>query len=280
MFLPGQREEVETSHLFGSAAPLPAYWSIEECWFCVRRRKEQASRVTNLKPGALHSLESQKTFRPSRDSRRMRELFLIALPCASLAASDAPCKACLATEGNAWCYSSHSCQTISLELFKTCPDFSFNPDTCLCRPDTFTNCQDCASLDHLGCIWMANASVTQNVTFKFGPVQPQSIVQDSYWKQGRCVQGSGFSPFGLEIDESLDIYGIQVNYTQVVRPTDWYWAQCSISGPAMAGSMLGGIPLVSLLCCLGCHCCKKRRRNRLLLINHTGAKEPLVAVAQ
>ena len=199
-------------------------------------------------------------------------------------ALDDKCKACLAEQHDAahapkaWCYATHSCWDVNLTLFENCPDFSLDPSSCQCRPSVYTDCKQCASLQHMGCVWMDNASVAQNVSFKLGPIPPATVNHNSYWKRGRCISGSGFSPFGLETEDSFVFGGgaVQVNYTSLVVPTQWYWGQCSLTGPAMAGSLLGGFCGLGMLCLLGCCCCAKRRRaHKRLVLLHEQGREPV-----
>ena len=54
----------------------------------------------------------------------------------------------------AWCYSTQRCTALSFGTFDECDDFSVDADTCLCRPDVYRSCGECASLAHLGCVWV------------------------------------------------------------------------------------------------------------------------------
>ena len=57
-----------------------------------------------------------------------------------------------------------------------------------------------------------------------------------------------------------------MNFTSTTRPTDWYWAQCALTGPTTAGLSLG---VLALVCCAitgGCGLCYRRRRRRLVYV--------------
>ena len=205
-----------------------------------------------------------------------------------VASADATCSICLADNkaafsgdpgksARAWCYSKSKCMDISLQLFTDCPDYTFDADTCLCRPDVYNSCAECASVSHLGCVWIANASVTNNVTYRLPYGSAHTIPPvTSFWKTGRCTQGIGFSPLGLESKNSFDLAVLSVNITNVVKPTSWFWAQCELTGPAMAAVLAGA---VGVLCCLCCFCgcwCRSRKNRRARLLHVQGARNLLL----
>ena len=53
---------------------------------------------------------------------------------------------------HAWCYTTGQCMDISTSIFTSCPDYTFDFDTCECRPDVYTSCDECAKISHMGCI--------------------------------------------------------------------------------------------------------------------------------
>lgn len=58
---------------------------------------------------------------------------------------------------------------------------------------------------------IANASVTRNATYLLPWVGLRTSVKQHYWKEGRCVRGTGFSPLGLERDDSFSTPGFAFN---------------------------------------------------------------------
>lgn len=88
---------------------------------------------------------------------------LLSLVAVAAAEALATCDSCLVNNAaaiggdasktvHAWCYSKNQCMDVGVSLFQ-CPDFTFDYDTCLCRPDVYTTCETCATAAHLGCIW-------------------------------------------------------------------------------------------------------------------------------
>lgn len=221
------------------------------------------------------------------------KVVLILATTSVVAASDSPCSSCLVDNADsfsgkskanpkAWCYSTSKCIDLSwdnalpwVNLFNSCPDYTFEADTCVCRPDIYKSCGDCATVSHLGCVWVANASVTNNFSYAIRGQQLGPTMNFShYWKEGRCMRGMGFSPLGLEEVQQFGNSSsfLSVKYTKTTRPMDWYWAQCSLTGPKMAGLMVGLLGLLCCACCL-CGCCcyaKKKRRNQEFLVTNNG----------
>jgi len=178
----------------------------------------------------------------------------------------------------AWCYSTSSCVELdstakAISFFAGgCPDYTFDAGTCLCRPDVYTSCGKCATAEHLGCIWMANASVSSSINYTVLGVKSYTKYPTSYWKSGRCVKGSGFSPEGLESSVTYTATGFSFTYDKVVKPNDWYWGQCTVNGPTMAGLAIGVSILGCCLCCAVACCIARctRKRQRLEEFNNSG----------
>jgi len=123
---------------------------------------------------------------------------------------------------------------------------------------------------------MANATVNNSYSYKV-PVFPQyssSII--STWKAGRCIQGSGFSPFGMEKELQFSVTGFQVNLTTIVQPSSWYWAQCTLTGTTMAGLLVAAAGLLCCCCiCAGGFCYRKRKQQR-----RTRLEEPILVIGR
>ena len=83
----------------------------------------------------------------------------------------------------------------------------------------------------------------------------------------------GFSPSGLETVVSYDSALLTFEYASLVKPKDWYWGQCKVTGPVMAAISIGTSIVGCFLCCVCCCLvarCSRRRRARRDFDNHTG----------
>lgn len=208
----------------------------------------------------------------------MLRLLVLSIICHMAQAVNEDCGTCL--ENNAaifagassqkpaaWCYSTNQCMKLDgltawINLLGgACADYTFEANTCLCRPDIYDDCGKCATAQHLGCIWMANATVTNNVSYTI--LGAASSAATTYtWKKGRCVQGSGFSPFGLETVNEIKLpsIGFTLKLKNTVVPIQWYWARCSLTVGAMVGVLIGAVVAGTLLCCGCCYCFARRKR--------------------
>jgi len=216
----------------------------------------------------------------------VRSLVLLAI--VGLAAAD-DCGSCLKSNAaafsgdtsktaNVWCYSTGQCMPLDMSTLTSCPDYAIDASSCLCRPDVYTSCGSCASLSHLGCVWVANASVFNNVSVKLPYVPTQSYASRYLWKTGRCVQGSGFSPYGLQQETSIALPLISLNLTTTVTPTAWYWGQCSLTGPAMSGLLIGAVCGCVACACGLCAVRRRRRKRRVALLSQALLEPQLVVV--
>lgn len=237
----------------------------------------------------------------------------------------APCSVCTANnfvDGNqevcGYCYATKTCHEITPlnMLVGPCPappstpspvpqdddgttttdptyDYSLGLNgECDCRPEKYTNCSTCASMQHLGCTW-----VTQGQQFREYkvPVFGESLTynQDS-WLNNSCQ--SVLSP-EVKHYELLNKKGNVVftlnTYTEV---TEYFWGQCSLSNAGF-GLLMSGLFVLCLAvgfgACVGfmgfAACCgyRKKRISRqplyyaaphTRLIDATG--NPVVVVAR
>merc|ERR1711953_950573 len=198
---------------------------------------------------------------------RLLLAFTLRLCCALADGED--CQPCLQNNADAistgdtvaaWCFPTGQCMQLSslpdvLNLL-SCPnyDFTFIADACVCRPNVYTTCAQCANAEHLGCIWMANATVTNTFTYSFGRTNPKvhtypSTPSSFFWEHGQCVQGSGFSPFGLSnvYNYSGTVLPLSISFSNFIKPGPWYWGQCNVTGAGMA---VIAIAVSVLGCCL------------------------------
>ena len=208
---------------------------------------------------------------------------------APAASGDAPatsCTTCL--QGNdrvtsfdqihGWCYSTSSCVLLTASLFRTCPDLTIDAGTCVCRPDVYTDCASCASIKHLGCAWVSNATVTTNWTYQLPFVPLQSHASTFKYQHGRCASIQSVLPGAQTSHQGLTFPKVQVsvNVTTTTTPDQWYWAQCVITGVPFASLLLASLVCgCGLVCC--CCCCHRRRTRRRRLLLLAEQREVLVA---
>eukprot|EP00966_Prymnesium_polylepis_P196095 4544430-Prymnesium_polylepis.1 len=224
---------------------------------------------------------------------------------------------------HAWCYTTGQCMDISTSIFTSCPDYTFDFDTCECRPDVYISCDECATLSHMGCICeraalfcvarapqprdgrpqtaapvsRAHRRGRERQRVSVGLVQARSALAEHALHElhvearplrprlgllahGHAGDGavqrarrntrlhpslrphylSCVVPHTTLSFRGAQLLGLAVNFTSTTQPTDWYWAQCALTGPTTAGLSLGAL---ALLCCAitgGCGLCYRRRR--------------------
>lgn len=191
---------------------------------------------------------------------------MISVVIASTSALAAGCTSCLADNGQAnidtfrvWCYTNSQCQTISDFAASSCSDFAVDPSHCACRPDVYTTCESCAP--HLDCVWVANATVTYNVTYKLPFLAKKAFGHTTKWTHGRCVPAGTLLPGSNDYQASFgDLSSFSMNVTKSTKPDTFFWAECGLAAPPFVGALLGASLL--LLCCALCLCCECRRRAR------------------
>ena len=210
----------------------------------------------------------------------------------------APCSQCTAnnfvdgnTEVCGYCYATKSCQEITVGNMITgpCPAPTPTPSTnplfnavqttkpkdprydyslgtngeCDCRPEVYTNCSSCASLEHLGCTWVDSG--TQYRTWKV-PVFGSLVSHDQDLSLNNTCQ-SILSPeikhYELLNGEGDLVFSLDTH----TKVENFYWAQCNVSNSKFGALMVGLFILCAGACgaacaCLGMYrmCCKKKRQ--------------------
>merc|ERR1712166_1250358 len=170
----------------------------------------------------------------------------------------APCSQCTANnfvDGNSevcgYCYATKTCHEITVAnmIAGPCPvppppappappappsppetdpayDYSLGMNgECDCRPEKFTNCSSCASLEHLGCSWISTGM--QYRTWSV-PVLGSTIThQQDSWLNNTCQ--SILSPenrhYELLNDKGTLVFSLDTR-TEVMK---YFWAQCNLS---------------------------------------------------
>jgi len=130
--------------------------------------------------------------------------------------------------------------------------------SCDCRPDLWTNCSSCANVQHLGCTWINNATVTRE--FKIPPLglSLTRVAQTN----GTCM--SIISAEVSEYDIASDSDGnVLFSMTEAWKVHDYYWGQCAVSGMGFAAIIIAAALLAAACAagaCLVACCCRRKKR--------------------
>ncbi len=205
--------------------------------------------------------------------------------------SIAPCAQCTAQnfqEGAplcGYCYRTGTCAEVTVENILTgpCPEPPASPSPgpasagrvseedpkydyslgingdCDCRPDKWTTCEQCATLNNAQCTWISKGH--QERTWKLPIPFTKTVVthEQTVPLNGTCQ--NVLSPEAQKY-ELTDADGkLILSLTTESKVDDFYWAQCSMSGDSFA-HLLVGVGVVALaataLTCVCC-CCKRKR---------------------
>lgn len=174
------------------------------------------------------------------------------------------CKTCAEklSSGCFWCHdlANSGCQSI-LSSLGSCSNFSFMAPDCECK--AFKSCAECSTPKHVAepmCEW---TNSTTNLTL----VGPDGLhTTTSIGQHAGCRTTSPLGAFTGPATITTNIsLGLGLYVAIVEAPTEWFWGQCFVPGPAPAG-VAGGVGALALCCalclvrCLCRRCCCRRRR--------------------
>lgn len=180
-----------------------------------------------------------------------------------LCAAASDCASCAAKldDGCFWCYDKGgSCQAVGLSGLSGCANFSFVADDCTCQQ--YKSCHECATPKHVvspACEWVdtetnltLNGPAGLHKTFTLGTKLGCRVATMSspFTGPGTVVHNASIGPLTIAIVQS---------------PTEWWWGQCTASGPVAAGLVSTAALLmlciaVGLMRCFCTRCCCRRRR--------------------
>lgn len=172
-----------------------------------------------------------------------------------------------------WCYDSGKCLDVQNpfthggKALHGCQNFSFTQEDCECSQ--FQTCAECARPSHAihpACEWTNTSTNLTLVTTAAGSTETKTLQVGSRvgCREGRTPFGGALGPRSFVHNMSWTIGGDGLSLAIVETPLEWFWAQCSISGPAPAAIATGALLLLlgGLCCLVACVCRRAKRRRR------------------